>query len=67
MYSLPPTVILRAQKECVVLNPDDVMYEGELMQRLGTPIPDELIEQYARDKVRVYADDAGQWCAEPLR
>jgi len=67
MYSLPHTVILRAQKERVVLNSEDVMYEGELMQKLGTPIPEELIEQCARDKVLVYADDAGQWCAEPLR
>lgn len=66
MNSLPGPVILRAQKERVVLNPEDVMYEGEMMQRLGTPIPEELVEQCAEDKIRIYVE-AGQWCAEPLR
>lgn len=67
MNSLPHTVILRAQKERVLLNPEDVMYEGALMQKMGSSIPEELIEQCARDKVHIYADDAGQWFAEPLR
>jgi hypothetical protein len=66
MYSLPAPVILRAQKELVVLTPEDVMFEGALMQKLGTPIPDELVEQCAQDKVRIYVA-AGQWYAEPLR
>lgn len=65
MYSLPAPVVLRAQKERVVLNPEDVMFEGELMQKLGTPIPDELVKQCVQDKVRIYVE-AGQWCAEPL-
>jgi hypothetical protein len=66
MHSLPAAVILRAQKERVVLNPEDVMFEGELMQKLGMPIPDDLIEHCAQNKVRIYAE-GGQWCAGPLR
>lgn len=67
MYSLPAPIVLRAQKERVVVNPEDVMYEGGVLQRLGSPIPDEFIERCARDKVTIYTDDVGQWCAEPLK
>jgi hypothetical protein len=67
MYTLPAVVILRARTERVLLNPDDVMCEGELMQTLGASIPEELVEHCSRNRVHIFVGDDGKWYAEPLK
>lgn len=66
MNSLPAPVILRAKRERVRLEPNDVMHQGDLLERLGMEPPDDLVEHCARDGVHVFAEDA-HWYAEPLR
>lgn len=65
MYSLPAPVILRAQQEKIVLVPGDVMYECDILQKLGTPIPEDLVDHCARNRVRIF-EAGGLWYAEPL-
>lgn len=66
MYSLPAVVVLRAQKERILLVPGDVMFEGALLQKLGAQLPDDLVDHCAKNMVRIFGED-GQWYAEPLK
>lgn len=64
-YRLPAQTVLRAKRERTLINPCDVEYQGDLLQRLGGVIPSELVEDYRAEGIRLYEAD-GCWWAEPL-
>lgn len=65
MDQLPIPTVVRAKIERVRIEPDDVMMNGKICQRLGMPVPDELVKRYAEDGIRVFEED-GEWYAEPI-
>lgn len=65
-FPLPADVVLRAKREKTQLNPCDVQWQGDLLQRMGAPVPAELVDAYRGDGIHIYEED-GVWWAAPMQ
>lgn len=54
------------RSENTQLNPCDVQWQGDLLQRMGAPVPAELVVAYRSDGIHIYEED-GVWWAAPMQ